>query len=97
VDSVAPVKGLRIAVAAFVLSVVLFVAVVGVALYLPSVNQSDTCKAIKENNQILRSLIAHVEQRSLESIRAGQTKDITPAQVRSFYDPTLRRIDEVSC
>jgi PhoPQ-activated pathogenicity-related protein len=97
VDRVGPVKGLRIAVAAFVLSVVLFIAVVGVALYLPSANQSDTCHAIKTNNQILRDLLAHVEQRSLQSIREGVTKDLTPAQVRAFYDPTLKRIDSVSC
>lgn len=58
---------------------------------------SQTCKAVRRNNDILRDLIAHVEHRSLVSIREGITKDITAASVRGFYDPTLRRIDAVSC
>jgi hypothetical protein len=58
---------------------------------------TQTCQAVRSNNDILRDLIAHVEHRSLISIREGITQDITAAQVRRFYDPTLRRIDAVSC
>jgi hypothetical protein len=55
------------------------------------------CEAARANNDILRDLIAHIEHRSLISIREGVTQDITADVVRSFYDPTLRRIDAVSC
>jgi hypothetical protein len=58
---------------------------------------SQTCKAVRRNNDILRDLLAHVEHRSLVSIREGVTRDISAEAVRSFYDPTLRRIDAVHC
>jgi hypothetical protein len=95
------VKSMRRAVLALVAAVVIAVSGVGLALFLRSEvvrnNAAETCKAIRRNNDILRDFLAHVEHRSLVSIREGVTQDITAAQVRSFYRPTLARIDAVSC
>lgn len=92
-----PGKGLRLAVAAFVISVMLFVVVIGGAIFLRVGSEQQTCEAIRDNNSILRELVTHIEHRSLISIREGVTADISPADVRAFYQPTLRRIDGVSC
>jgi len=80
---------------------VLGMGTLGVSVYLKAQTESrtreETCEAVRRNNDILRDLLVHVEHRSLISIKEGVTKDITAAQVRSFYDPTLRRIDAVQC
>lgn len=62
-----------------------------------STASQEACEAVDENNEILRELVVHVRNRSIASIKTGVTKDLQPADVRAFYNPTIRRIDEVSC
>jgi len=69
----------------------------GVSIYLKAQTTTENCEAIRDNNQILRELVIHVRNRSLQSIKAGVTQDITAQDVRGFYNPTIVRIDEVSC
>lgn len=69
----------------------------GAAVYLRGETLNEACEAARSNNDILRDLVSHVEHRSIQSIKAGVTQDITVQQVRGFYQPTLRRIDAVQC
>lgn len=76
---------------------VIGVAGLGVSLYLKAQSTTDNCEAIRENNQILRELVVHARNLSLQSIEAGTTEGLTATEVRDFYNPTIARIDEVTC
>lgn len=90
-------RSFKLAIGACVISAVLFTLTVGGGILLSAKSATDSCEAAAQSNVILRELIVHIEHRSIASIREGVTKDITPAEVRAFYGPTLRRIDAVSC
>lgn len=97
VERLARTGSARIAVVVFLLSIALFVASVGVALYLRGESLNSTCEAIRKNNDILRELVVHVKHRSEIAVRTHVTKDLTMREVRDFYGPTIRRLDAVSC
>lgn len=88
---------LRLAVATFVISVLLFVVAVGVSLFIRSSTIDANCEAIQENNQIFREFVQHSKQRSIAVVRDGEIANLTVAEIRAFYDPTIARIDAVSC
>jgi hypothetical protein len=90
-------KEVKLAIVAFVLSIVLFVSVIGTGLFLRSNTVHANCEAIRTNNAIFREFVQHSKERSIAVIRSGEITDVSIAAVRAFYDPVLARIDAVHC
>lgn len=90
-------RGIRLAIAAFVISAVLFVGVIAAGLFLRNETIQQNCEAIRENNAIFREFVQHSKNRSVAVVRDGEIQNLTIADIRAFYDPVLARVDAVHC
>lgn len=90
-------RGIRLAIAAFILSIILFVGVIAAGLYLRSETSQENCEATRQNNQIFREFAQHSKERNIAVVRDGEIGNITIPEIRAFYNPILARIDAVHC
>lgn len=83
-----PVKGLRIAVAAFAISIVLFIAVIGGALWLLNTRNSDLSGfATDLRNGLVKSCerTGNPLREAVQKMLRDQIRQSNPAEIRRFF------------